>query len=69
MQNLLVMRYANPVFSSWWNRNYINNIQITMKEDFGTQVSCGLLAWTAAQQLLVKLMRMGWFSHWHATKA
>lgn len=34
---MLVMRFANPIFSSWWNRQYISNIQVTFKEDFGTQ--------------------------------
>eukprot|EP00879_Flechtneria_rotunda_P017147 GHRR01017958.1.p1 GENE.GHRR01017958.1~~GHRR01017958.1.p1 ORF type:complete len:482 (+),score=136.79 GHRR01017958.1:223-1668(+) len=36
-QNLLVMRWANPIFGAWWNRHYINNVQISFKEDFGTQ--------------------------------
>lgn len=37
MQNLLVMRFANPIFGAWWNRFYIANVQISFKEDFGTQ--------------------------------
>jgi hypothetical protein len=37
-QNLLVMRWANPLFGAWWNRHYVNNVQISFKEDFGTQV-------------------------------
>ncbi|KAF8070929.1 G6PD5 [Scenedesmus sp. PABB004] len=36
-QNLLVMRWANPIFGAWWNRQYVNNVQISFKEDFGTQ--------------------------------
>eukprot|EP00882_Tetradesmus_deserticola_P002300 GHRQ01002455.1.p1 GENE.GHRQ01002455.1~~GHRQ01002455.1.p1 ORF type:complete len:526 (+),score=252.21 GHRQ01002455.1:167-1744(+) len=36
-QNLLVMRWANPIFGAWWNRHYVNNVQISFKEDFGTQ--------------------------------
>jgi hypothetical protein len=38
LQNLLVMRWANPLFGAWWNRHYVNNVQISFKEDFGTQV-------------------------------
>jgi hypothetical protein len=30
-------RFANPIFSAWWNRHYVSNVQITFKEDFGTQ--------------------------------
>jgi glucose-6-phosphate 1-dehydrogenase len=37
-QNLLVMRWANPLFGAWWNRHYVANVQISFKEDFGTQV-------------------------------
>ncbi|KAL4419711.1 hypothetical protein ABPG75_006809 [Micractinium tetrahymenae] len=36
-QNLFVMRFANMFLSPVWNRNCISNVQITFKEDFGTQ--------------------------------
>eukprot|EP00775_Hariotina_reticulata_P006254 gene6254-6492_t len=36
-QNLLVLRWANPIFAAWWNRHYVSNVQISFKEDFGTQ--------------------------------
>jgi glucose-6-phosphate 1-dehydrogenase len=31
------MRFANPIFGAWWNRHYVSNVQISFKEDFGTQ--------------------------------
>eukprot|EP00128_Syssomonas_multiformis_P016105 Colp12_sorted_trinity150504_noHs@28115 len=37
VQNLMVLRFANNIFSSVWNRNHISNVQITFKEPFGTQ--------------------------------
>ena len=37
LQNMLVLRFANGIFSSWWNRNYIQNVQILFKEPFGTE--------------------------------
>lgn len=37
VQNLMVLRFANEVFEPIWNRNHIKNVQITFKEDFGTQ--------------------------------
>ncbi|MCI0788565.1 MAG: glucose-6-phosphate dehydrogenase [Chloroflexi bacterium] len=32
VQNLLVLRFANTIFEPVWNRNYIDNIQITVSE-------------------------------------
>jgi hypothetical protein len=34
---MLVMRFTNPMFSAWWHRSHVDNVQITFKEDFGTQ--------------------------------
>lgn len=34
---MLVIRFANPLFGAWWNRHYVSNVQISFKEDFGTQ--------------------------------
>jgi glucose-6-phosphate 1-dehydrogenase len=35
VQNMLVVRFANPGFEPIWNRNYIDHVQITVAEDIG----------------------------------
>ena len=35
VQDLLVQRFANSIFEPMWNREYVNNVQITVAESLG----------------------------------
>lgn len=35
VQNILVFRFANSLFESFWNNHYIDNVQITVAEEIG----------------------------------
>eukprot|EP01127_Copromyxa_protea_P006990 TRINITY_DN16923_c0_g1_i1.p1 TRINITY_DN16923_c0_g1~~TRINITY_DN16923_c0_g1_i1.p1 ORF type:complete len:536 (+),score=161.78 TRINITY_DN16923_c0_g1_i1:159-1766(+) len=41
VQNLMVLRFANSIWEPMWNRQYIKNVKITFKEDFGVSGRAG----------------------------
>ena len=41
VQNLAVFRFANAIFEPIWNRNHIDNVQITVAESLGVEERAG----------------------------
>jgi glucose-6-phosphate 1-dehydrogenase len=54
VQNLLVFRFANPLFESVWNRDRVESIQITVAESLGVGSRAGYYDKTGALRDMVQ---------------
>jgi glucose-6-phosphate 1-dehydrogenase len=54
VQNILAFRFANWMFEPVWNRNYIDNVQITASEDIGVGTRAGYYDTSGALRDLIQ---------------
>lgn len=41
IQNIMILRFCNPIFESMWSSKYIDNVQITLGEKYGVGTRSG----------------------------
>src|SRR5206468_4520934 len=63
VQNLLACRFANGMFEPFWNRNFVDSVQITAAEDIGIGSGVGYYVQAGALRDLIQNHMMQLLCH------
>ena len=61
VQNILVLRFANQIFESLWNRNYIDSIEIYAAEKLGTLIVVTFSSISSSSMSAITLSSIGFY--------
>ena len=65
VQNIAALRFGNPLFANAWNRDYIENIQVTLSETLGVEDRAGYYDTAGALRDMIQnhtMQIVGWLA-------
>ncbi|CAH0416644.1 glucose-6-phosphate dehydrogenase [Periweissella fabaria] len=65
VQNIATLRFGNPIFNNAWNKDYIDNIQVTLSETLGVEDRAGYYDTAGALRDMIQnhtMQVVGWLA-------
>ena len=65
VQNIAAVRFGNPLFDAAWNKDYIENVQVTLSEVLGVEERAGYYDTAGALRDMIQnhtMQIIGWLA-------